>query len=194
MFLVDEEIIRPFLGHDFAPSALRRGVRRRCRQTVPVPSGLPSYFGGSRRHPGTVGGTRKRRIRSRIARNSRLGTATSAIWNRTYRACVTTLAPILISFSRSVVSDQCFTDRGIAPDKKKPLLTGAAEAAPAAAPAAAPVDAATLRGLSTEEKNEISRDPAVRAVTTLFDGQIEEISRNPVEAQPPDNADSGEET
>ena len=43
--------------------------------------------------------------------NSR-GTATSAIWNVTYPECVTTLAPILISFSRSVVNDQCFTDLG----------------------------------------------------------------------------------
>ena len=38
------------------------------------------------------------RIRSGITRNSRLATATSTIWKITYRACVTTLAPILISF------------------------------------------------------------------------------------------------
>jgi len=48
-------------------------------------------------------------IRPRISRKSSLGTATSAIWNTTYRECLTTLAPILISFSRKVVSDQCST-------------------------------------------------------------------------------------
>ena len=37
--------------------------------------------------------------------NSSLGTATSANWNVTYRPWFTTLAPILTSFSRSVVSD-----------------------------------------------------------------------------------------
>ena len=35
--------------------------------------------------------------------NSSRGTATSAIWNVTYPACRTTLAPILISFSGSVL-------------------------------------------------------------------------------------------
>ena len=43
-----------------------------------------------------------RRIRSRIARYNRRGTATSAIWKVTYLACRTTLAPILINFSRKV--------------------------------------------------------------------------------------------
>ncbi len=38
--------------------------------------------------------------------------ATSAIWNVTYLPCLTTFAPILISFSRSVVSDQCSTSFG----------------------------------------------------------------------------------
>ena len=51
-------------------------------------------------------------MRSRIAANNSRGTATSAIWNVTYLKCRTTFAPILISFSRSVVSDQCFTDLG----------------------------------------------------------------------------------
>jgi ABC-type transport system substrate-binding protein len=64
-------------------------------------------------------GNRSRRIRSRIARNNRFGTATSAIWNTTYRECATTLAPILMSFSRSVVSDQCFTAGGRASRRRK---------------------------------------------------------------------------
>ena len=53
------------------------------------------------------GGTPKRWMRSRMAANRSRGTATSASWNVTYLACRTTFAPILISFSRSVVNDQC---------------------------------------------------------------------------------------
>jgi len=48
----------------------------------------------------------------RIFRNSFLGTATSANWNVTYRPWRTILAPILISFSRNAVSDQCPTSVG----------------------------------------------------------------------------------
>ena len=73
------------------------------------------------RHPvsGTGGGNHNHRIRSRIALNSLRGTAISAIWNVVYRAWVTTLAPILISFSRSVVSDLCFTTLGNASLRRK---------------------------------------------------------------------------
>ncbi len=53
-------------------------------------------------------------MRARIAAKNFRGTATSAIWKITYPECVTTLAPILISFSRSVVNDQCFTGEGAA--------------------------------------------------------------------------------
>ena len=49
---------------------------------------------------------------SRIAANNVRGTATSANWKTTYLACVTTLAPILTSFSRSVVRLQCRTGLG----------------------------------------------------------------------------------
>ena len=45
--------------------------------------------------------------------------ATSAIWKTTYRAVDTTLVPILIRFSRSVVSDQCFTPLGRASLRRK---------------------------------------------------------------------------
>ena len=47
-----------------------------------------------------------------MAANNFRGTATSASWNVTYLAWCTTFAPILISFSRSVVSVQCCTDLG----------------------------------------------------------------------------------
>src|ERR1035437_2842849 len=45
--------------------------------------------------------------------------ATSAIWKNTYRECATTLAPILMSFSRSVVIDQCLTPLGRASRRRK---------------------------------------------------------------------------
>jgi hypothetical protein len=47
--------------------------------------------------------------RRRMSANSDRGTATSANWNTTYRPWRTILAPILTSFLRSVVSDQCST-------------------------------------------------------------------------------------
>jgi len=52
-----------------------------------------------------------RLIRSRIARYSRHETATSAIWNVTYLVCRTTLAPILISFSRKVFIELTIGDQ-----------------------------------------------------------------------------------
>jgi hypothetical protein len=57
-------------------------------------------------HSHTVGGgIANRAIRSRIAANNRRDTATSASWNVTYLACRVTLAPILTSLSRNVVSE-----------------------------------------------------------------------------------------
>ena len=47
------------------------------------------------------------------------GTATSAIWKVTYRPWATTLAPILTSFSRIVVSDQCSISFGNASVRMK---------------------------------------------------------------------------
>src|SRR5262249_18930700 len=64
-------------------------------------------------HPG-LGAARSRPIRTRIAANNARGTATSANWNVTDLAWDTTLAPILISFSRSVVSVHVRTGRGSA--------------------------------------------------------------------------------
>ena len=79
------------------------------------------------RHPtdpvASGGGSRRRAILRRIAANSLLGTATSAIWKITYRAWCTTFAPILISFSRNVVSDQWATGLGSASLRRKfPML------------------------------------------------------------------------
>ena len=62
----------------------------------------------TRRHVGAGFGRRPSIIR-RISANSRRGIATSASWNVTYRPWLTTLAPILISFPRGVVNDQCLT-------------------------------------------------------------------------------------
>ena len=67
---------------------------------------LPSFVASaaSARHAG-AGGARSRAISDRISWNICRGTATSAIWKVTYRPWLTTLAPILISFSRKLVSD-----------------------------------------------------------------------------------------
>ena len=67
------------------------------------------------------GGTPKRWMRSRIAANKSRGTATSASWNATYLACRTSFAPILISFSRSVVNRDSLTP--IAPGEKHAFLS-----------------------------------------------------------------------
>ena len=111
--------IEPFSRRDLAQDASRVGIHRGSAQTLPVASAVLGRLDGSGRHLGTACGSRSRRIRSRIATNSRRGTATSAIWKITYRACVTTFAPILMSFSRSVVSDQRLTERGSASLRRK---------------------------------------------------------------------------
>ncbi len=72
---------------------------------------LPSFFASpwiSSAYAG-AGLRRNSSIRRRISRNRFRGTAISANWNVTYRPWRTTLAPILTSFSRSVVTDQCST-------------------------------------------------------------------------------------
>jgi hypothetical protein len=72
----------------------------------------PDFLSNSSHHPGLAGIVEKRSclIRLRISRKSALGTATSAIWKMMYRECLTTLAPILTSFSRSVRNDHILTD------------------------------------------------------------------------------------
>ena len=65
----------------------------------------------TRRHV-SAGLGRRPSISCRFAANRRRGIATSASWNVTDRPCRTTLPPILIGFSRSVLSDQCATSLG----------------------------------------------------------------------------------
>src|SRR5512132_3834554 len=69
------------------------------------------------RHVGT-GLVRSCSISRRISVNSALGTA-SASWKVTYRPWRTTLAPILTSLLRNVVSDHCFTSCGNAKVRMK---------------------------------------------------------------------------
>src|SRR5512133_1407048 len=69
------------------------------------------------RHVGTGLG-RSCSISRRISVNSALGTA-SASWKVTYRPWRTTLAPILTSLLRNVVSDHCFTSCGNAKVRMK---------------------------------------------------------------------------
>jgi len=70
-------------------------------------SGILAASGSYSSHRATTGGgSASRSMRSRIAANNLRVTATSASWNVTYFACRVTLAPILTSFSRSVVSHQ----------------------------------------------------------------------------------------
>jgi hypothetical protein len=61
-------------------------------------------FVGALRHPVPDLSGSSRCIFSRIVANKVRGSATSAIWNTTYLACLITLAPILINLSRSVAS------------------------------------------------------------------------------------------
>ena len=104
------------MGHSVLPRPCQGAIG--CEKTVarqlpsvqrpPVQSNCCNDSG---RHVG-AGFGRRPSISRRISANSRRGIATSAIWNVTYRPCRTTLAPILISFSRKVVSDQCSTSLG----------------------------------------------------------------------------------
>ena len=63
-----------------ARTRLHAGAWGTCGQTAPIASTSSRCFIVRRYHPGTISGRRRRRMRSRIARNSCLGTATSAIW------------------------------------------------------------------------------------------------------------------
>ena len=83
----------------------KTAVRRMARARRP--SVLPYRSDDIGRHVG-AGFGRRPPISRRIAVNSRRGIATSASWNATHRPCRTILAPILISFSRSIVNDQCW--------------------------------------------------------------------------------------
>jgi len=66
-----------------------------------------------------------RPILSRISPKSAFGTTNSVIWNTTYRECLSTLVPILMRFSRSVLNDHFFADsgNGLTTDKTKTAST-----------------------------------------------------------------------
>jgi len=57
-----------------------------------------------------AGRGRRSSIIFRMRRNISRGSASSAIWKTAYRPWVTTLAPILTTFTRSEVSDQRFSN------------------------------------------------------------------------------------
>ncbi len=71
-----------------------------------------------------TGGGRNCAIIRRIPANRFFEIATSAIWNATVRAWPTTFAPILISFSSSVVSDQSLIGSGVAHAKARAEPSG----------------------------------------------------------------------
>ncbi len=87
-------------------SYLRKAVCPYFPSSIHVP---PVDFTWPSISPGYARADLRRRssIRFRVFRNSSFGTANPANWKVTYRPWLTILAPILISFSRSVVRDQC---------------------------------------------------------------------------------------
>src|SRR4029077_17235092 len=71
-------------------------------------------------HAGAGGGCgRSSAIRRKISWNIRRGMATSAIWKAISRQWLTTFAPILMSFSLSLVSDQSLIGSGVASVRRK---------------------------------------------------------------------------
>ena len=108
-----------------AKSGLRWSKKSFCARFVQTdgvaPSPIVRLFVVAPGHIGAALGevAANRRIRSRIVRYNRRGTATSASWNVMYRACRTIFAPILISLSRSVVNVQCLTLAGSASRRRK---------------------------------------------------------------------------
>ena len=77
-----------------------------------IPLKSKSSLGCGHDEPANLGLALSRPIRSRISRKSTLGTTTLSIWKMMFPECLTTLAPILMSFSRSVLSDHFFIDLG----------------------------------------------------------------------------------
>src|SRR5208282_5716420 len=66
-----------------------------------------------------TGGGRSSAMSRRMSANRFLGIATSAIWKATERPWLTTFAPILMSFSLRLVSDQSLIGSGVASVRKK---------------------------------------------------------------------------
>ncbi len=89
------------------------------RQSIAASHFVSPHLPPSEHQPGSGVGNLSHPILSRIVRNNSRETATSAIWKITCRAWRTTFAPILISFSRSVVSVQCRTACGSTACRRK---------------------------------------------------------------------------
>jgi hypothetical protein len=91
---------------------MKRGTTlRRPDRGTHLPS-LARAFWSRAAHAG-AGGARSRAISDRISANICRGTATSAICKDTQRPWLTTFAPILISFTRRLVSDHVSAVFGI---------------------------------------------------------------------------------
>src|SRR5262249_17832106 len=101
--------LREAFGLTTAPEDARRA------QLDPWP---PAVAPCERQH-GTGSGGRSLAIRSRRWPNSSRGTATSAIWKIAYRPWAMTFAPILTTFSRSVVRDHRSISPGRASVRRK---------------------------------------------------------------------------
>ena len=78
----------------------------RCEDTFSVVSIVFMRVLSLLLHPDAAAGNLSRPMPSRMARNNSIGTATSAIWKTIFPEWRTTFAPILINFSRNVVSVQ----------------------------------------------------------------------------------------
>jgi hypothetical protein len=104
--LAPEGVNRVLQGDGMGPGGRRTAVFTRCRQTHRAFAGLHLDVGERGGHVGAGARRRSRSIRRRIAANNGRGMATSANWNTTRRAWCTTLAPVLMSLSRSVVRVQ----------------------------------------------------------------------------------------
>ena len=109
------------MGHSVRPRPCHGAIR--CVKTVvrqvrraQRPPVQPYCSDDTGCHVG-AGFGRKPSISRRISAKSLRGIATSASWNVTYRPCRTTFASILISFLRSIVSDECSTSAGKANDR-----------------------------------------------------------------------------
>jgi hypothetical protein len=93
-------------AHRTRPSALLIRRNRPTRHTADARRRRSDRFVSHRQPHPEASARRSRPIRSRIAANSRRGTATSASWKTMYFAWYTTFAPILTNFSRRVVRVQ----------------------------------------------------------------------------------------
>ena len=93
-------------GRFVAVCALPHAFPPPCENTSSVVSSIPLRLLSLFLHPDNTVANLRRSIAFRMSRNNSRGIATSAIWKTIFREWRTTFAPILISFSRNVVSVQ----------------------------------------------------------------------------------------